>query len=112
MLTKYALKVTMLYIRINKEVHTMNSKKIENLLQQELIEAVGYLRLSRDDGEDESTSITNQRAIIEDWAKYLFNELTLLCNFTCSPSIVSNMTPSSLASFIIVSPLLNLFAYL
>ena len=42
----------------------MNSKKIENLLQQELIEAVGYLRLSRDDGEDESTSITNQRAII------------------------------------------------
>ena len=47
----------------------MNSKKIENLLQQELIEAVGYLRLSRDDGEDESTSITNQRAIIDDWAK-------------------------------------------
>lgn len=47
----------------------MNSKKIENLLQQELIEAVGYLRLSRDDGEEESTSITNQRAIIEDWAK-------------------------------------------
>ena len=46
----------------------MNSKKIENLLQQELIEAVGYLRLSRDDGEDESTSITNQRAIIDDWA--------------------------------------------
>lgn len=46
----------------------MNSKKIENLLQQELIEAVGYLRLSRDDGEDESTSITNQRAIIADWA--------------------------------------------
>ena len=59
----------MLYIRISKEVHTMNSKKIENLLQQELIEAVGYLRLSRDDGEDESTSITNQRAIIDDWAK-------------------------------------------
>ena len=47
----------------------MNNKKIEQLLQQELIEAVGYLRLSRDDGEDESTSITNQRAIIEDWAK-------------------------------------------
>ena len=47
----------------------MNSKKIENLLQQELTEAVGYLRLSRDDGEDESTSITNQRAIIDDWAK-------------------------------------------
>ena len=46
----------------------MNVKKVENLLQQELIEAVGYLRLSRDDGEDESTSITNQRAIIEDWA--------------------------------------------
>lgn len=46
----------------------MNSKKIEQFLQQELIEAVGYLRLSKDDGEDESTSITNQRAIIEDWA--------------------------------------------
>lgn len=59
----------MLYIESNKEVHTMNDKKIKNLLQQELIEAVGYLRLSRDDGEEESTSITNQRAIIEDWAK-------------------------------------------
>ena len=59
----------MLYIENNKEVNDMNSKKIENLLQQELIEAVGYLRLSRDDGEEESTSITNQRAIIEDWAK-------------------------------------------
>ena len=46
----------------------MNKKKIESLIQSELIEAVGYLRLSRDDGEDESTSITNQRAIIEDWA--------------------------------------------
>ena len=46
----------------------MNNKKIEQLLQQELIEAVGYLRLSKDDGEEESTSITNQRAIIEDWA--------------------------------------------
>jgi DNA invertase Pin-like site-specific DNA recombinase len=42
----------------------MKKKKIE-----ELIEAVGYLRLSRDDGEDESTSITNQRAIIDDWAR-------------------------------------------
>ena len=69
MLTKDALKVTMLYIQINKEVHTMNKKKIDDLIQQELIEAVGYLRLSRDDGEDESTSITNQRAIITDWAK-------------------------------------------
>ena len=47
----------------------MVKKKIENLIQQELIEAVGYLRLSRDDGDDESTSITNQRAIIADWAK-------------------------------------------
>lgn len=47
----------------------MNKKKIENLIQKELTEAVGYLRLSRDDGEDESTSITNQRAIIADWAK-------------------------------------------
>lgn len=47
----------------------MNKKKIDDLIQQELIEAVGYLRLSRDDGEDESTSITNQRAIITDWAK-------------------------------------------
>ena len=46
----------------------MNKKKIDDLIQQELIEAVGYLRLSRDDGEDESTSITNQRAIITDWA--------------------------------------------
>lgn len=68
MLTKDALKVTMLYIQINKEVHTMNKKKIDDLIQQELIEAVGYLRLSRDDGEEESTSITNQRAIIADWA--------------------------------------------
>ena len=56
----------MLYIESNKEVNAMGIKKIENILQQELIEAVGYLRLSRDDGEDESTSITNQRAIIED----------------------------------------------
>ena len=46
----------------------MNKKKIDDLIQQELTEAVGYLRLSRDDGEDESTSITNQRAIIADWA--------------------------------------------
>jgi len=46
----------------------MKNKKIEQLLQQELIDAVGYLRLSKDDGEDESTSITNQRAIIDDWA--------------------------------------------
>lgn len=35
---------------------------------KELIEAVGYLRLSRDDGDDESSSITNQRAIISEWA--------------------------------------------
>jgi DNA invertase Pin-like site-specific DNA recombinase len=35
---------------------------------KELIEAVGYLRLSRDDGDDESSSITNQRSIIKDWA--------------------------------------------
>ena len=47
----------------------MGYQKIINMLQQELIEAVGYLRLSRDDGDIESTSITNQRAIIEDWAK-------------------------------------------
>ena len=47
----------------------MVKKKVENLIQQELTDAVGYLRLSRDDGEDESTSITNQRAIIADWAK-------------------------------------------
>jgi DNA invertase Pin-like site-specific DNA recombinase len=33
-----------------------------------IIEAVGYLRLSRDDGDDESSSITNQRAIISEWA--------------------------------------------
>ena len=46
----------------------MNKKKVEVLIQQELIEAVGYLRLSKDDGDDESTSITNQRAIIADWA--------------------------------------------
>ena len=69
MLTKIALKVTMLYIQINKEVYTMNKQKIDDLMQQELIEAVGYLRLSKDDKEiDESTSITNQRAIINDWA--------------------------------------------
>ena len=59
----------MLYIENNNEVNAMVKKKVENLIQQELIEAVGYLRLSRDDGEDESTSITNQKAIIEDWAK-------------------------------------------
>ena len=46
----------------------MRGNKRDNLIQQELIDAVGYLRLSRDDGEDESTSITNQRAIISDWA--------------------------------------------
>ena len=68
MLTKFALQVTMLYIENNNEVHTMNNKKIENLLQQELIEAVGYLRLSRDDGDEESMSITNQRSIITEWA--------------------------------------------
>ena len=38
-------------------------------MTQELIEAVGYLRLSRDDGDDESSSITNQRAIINEWAE-------------------------------------------
>ena len=37
-------------------------------LQQEIINAVGYLRLSRDDGDEESSSITNQRAIISEWA--------------------------------------------
>ena len=46
----------------------MNCKKVDKIYGQELIEAVGYLRLSRDDGEDESTSITNQRAVISDWA--------------------------------------------
>ena len=46
----------------------MVKKKIENLLQQEVIEAVGYLRLSRDDGDEESMSITNQRSIILEWA--------------------------------------------
>ena len=59
----------MLYIENNNEVHTMSEKKLDKLIKQELIEAVGYLRLSRDDGEDESTSITNQRAIIVDWAQ-------------------------------------------
>lgn len=58
----------MLYIESNKEVNSMVKKKIENLLQQELIEAVGYLRLSRDDGDEESMSITNQRSIISEWA--------------------------------------------
>ena len=36
---------------------------------EEKIKAVGYLRLSRDDGDDESSSITNQRAIIKEWAQ-------------------------------------------
>lgn len=36
---------------------------------KELIEAVGYLRLSREDGDEESSSITNQRAIITEWAE-------------------------------------------
>ena len=58
----------MLYIESNKEVNGMMQKKIENLIQQELIEAVGYLRLSRDDGDEESMSITNQRSIISEWA--------------------------------------------
>ena len=35
---------------------------------QELTEAVGYLRLSREDGDEESSSITNQRAIIAEWS--------------------------------------------
>ena len=38
------------------------------ILHRELIEAVGYLRLSRDDGDEESMSITNQRSIITEWA--------------------------------------------
>ena len=42
----------------------MNKK----ILQQELCKAVGYLRLSRDDGDEESMSITNQRSIISEWA--------------------------------------------
>ena len=46
----------------------MVKKKIENLIQQELIEAVGYLRLSRDDGDEESMSITNQRSLVSEWA--------------------------------------------
>ena len=58
----------MLYIESNKEVNGMVKNKIENLIQQELIEAVGYLRLSRDDGDEESMSITNQRSIISEWA--------------------------------------------
>ena len=40
----------------------------ENLTHKELINAVGYLRLSRDDGDEESMSITNQRSIITEWA--------------------------------------------
>ena len=58
----------MLYIESNKEVNTMVKKKIEYLIQQELVEAVGYLRLSRDDGDEESMSITNQRSIISEWS--------------------------------------------
>ena len=46
----------------------MVKKKIENLIQQELIEAVGYLRLSKDDGDEESMSITNQRSLISEWS--------------------------------------------
>ena len=46
----------------------MVKKKIEYLIQQELVEAVGYLRLSRDDGDEESMSITNQRSIISEWS--------------------------------------------
>lgn len=34
-----------------------------------LIEAVAYLRISRDDSDYESSSITNQRAIISEWAE-------------------------------------------
>ena len=58
----------MLYIENNNEVNAMVKKKIENLIQQELIEAVGYLRLSRDDGDEESMSITNQRSLVSEWA--------------------------------------------
>ena len=58
----------MLYIENNKEVNGMVESKIKNLLQKELTEAVGYLRLSRDDGDEESMSITNQRSIISEWA--------------------------------------------
>lgn len=43
-------------------------KELEKVVKQ-LEEAVGYLRLSRDDGDDESSSITNQRAIIKEWAR-------------------------------------------
>ena len=46
---------------LTMEVYSM--KKV-----QKLIEAVGYLRLSREDGDEESSSITNQRAIISEWA--------------------------------------------
>ena len=46
----------------------MIKNKIEHLIQQGLIEAVGYLRLSRDDGDEESMSITNQRSLISEWA--------------------------------------------
>ena len=35
---------------------------------QDVIEAVGYLRLSREDGDEESSSITNQRSIITEWS--------------------------------------------
>lgn len=35
----------------------------------ELIDAVGYLRLSKEDGDGESSSITNQRSIISEWAE-------------------------------------------
>ena len=55
----------------------MNCKKVDKIYGQELIEAVGYLRLSRDDGEDESTSITNQRAIISDWASKTASSLRI-----------------------------------
>ena len=58
----------MLYIENNKEVNGMVESKIKNLVQKELTEAVGYLRLSRDDGDEESMSITNQRSIISEWA--------------------------------------------
>lgn len=38
-------------------------------MMKEKTKSVGYLRLSRDDGDDESSSITNQRAIIKEWAQ-------------------------------------------
>lgn len=52
------------YNVIPKELVKMLNEKIKVL-----IEAVAYLRISRDDGDDESSSITNQRAMISEWAE-------------------------------------------